>query len=94
MAAIVYISAEEAEILLPVNEYCLVVDYRGSCSKVISLITDFVIVYPTPLWLSKDNYTACYCPLNHCRWRWIIVDGVGAFGLIVSLDLGSFARST
>jgi hypothetical protein len=20
------------------------------------------------LWLSKDNYTACYCPLNHCRW--------------------------
>jgi hypothetical protein len=26
--------AEEAEILLPANKYCLVVDYRGSCSKV------------------------------------------------------------
>jgi hypothetical protein len=34
MAAIVYISAEEAEILLPVNKYFLVVNYRGSCSKV------------------------------------------------------------
>jgi hypothetical protein len=39
MAAIVYISAEEAEILLPINEYFLVTDYRGSCFKV--MITNY-----------------------------------------------------